>query len=257
MKKILLLFIVTFAMSANGNAQSLESLWGRLVKKVTNAETTETKTTETKVTETKDNAAQNSESKSLGDELMSIGKALFGDAVDELVGDDKITVADLAGTWNYNGIVCSLESDDMVSQLGAKLVTGKLEEKMNEYLLKVGVKNGSTTIQFAQDGSCLICMGEKQIPGTFTISEDGKGVIFQFLMGQVSLKSEVDLGTDGLTIDFDASKVLEVLKKVGVIANEYAANQQLQQSSTASMISTMITLLDGYNGMRLGARLAK
>ena len=76
-------------------------------------------------------------------------------------------------------------------------------------------------------------------------------------MGQVSLKSEVDLGTDGLTIDFDASKVLEVLKKVGVIANEYAANQQLQQSSTASMISTMITLLDGYDGMRLGARLTK
>ena len=64
-------------MSANGNAQSLESLWGRLVKKVTNTETTETKTTETKVTETKDNAAQNSESKSLGDELLSIGKSLL------------------------------------------------------------------------------------------------------------------------------------------------------------------------------------
>ena len=251
MKKILLLLFVAFSVSANSNAQGLESVFGGLFKKSTKTETK---------TEDNDKAAESTQGKSLEDELLNIGKALLGDVVDELVGTDKITAADLAGTWSYNGIACELESDDMVSQIGAKVVTAKFEEKMNEYLLKVGVEKGITTIQFAEDGNCVISMGEKQIPGTFVISEDCKNVVFSFLMGQVSLKSEVQLGAEGLTVDFDAGKVLEVLKKVGAIAGEYANGQQTQQSSlssAATMISTMNTLLEGYNGMRLGAKLTR
>ena len=124
MKKILLLLFVAFAVSANSNAQGLESVFGGLFKKSTKTETK---------TEDNDKAAESTQGKSLEDELLNIGKALLGDVVDELVGTDKITAADLAGIWNYNGIACELESDDMVSQIGAKVVTAIILNSIQEF----------------------------------------------------------------------------------------------------------------------------
>lgn len=254
MKKILLLLVVAFAMSASGNAQSLDNLFGRLVKKVT--EKTGKSDDDNKNTEN----TKNSDDKDTDEDLLSIGKALFDEVLGGTSSVKKISEADLVGTWSYNGVACSLESEDMVAQLGSKIVTGKLEEKMNEYLLKVGVKKATTTIEFAKGGNCVIGIGNKNpIPGTYTLSEDGKNVNFLFMKGQVVLKSKIDFSSDGLVIDFDANKVLEVLKKIGVAANDYANKQPALQSqtSTTNMLTTMITLLEGYNGMRLGVRLVK
>lgn len=256
MKKILLLLFVAFAVSANSNAQSLDAIFGRLVKKAT--EKTENTENDGKATE----ATEDNNSKSSQDDLLNIGKALLGEVVGGLTATDKITEKDLVGTWNYNGIACTLESEDMVAQIGAKIVTAKVEDKANEYLKKVGVENGTTTFEFAEGGKCVLVVGEKQIPGAYTLSEDGKNIVFSFLLGQVSLTSEVELGANGLVVDFDADKVLEILKRIGAAANDYAKNQQGQQDqsaqqSTANMVATLSALLEGYNGMRLGTRLTR
>lgn len=265
MKKILLLLFVAFAVSANSNAQSLDAIFGRLVKKATEkaekaekTEKTENAENDGKVAEaTKDNKG-----KSSNDDLLNLGKALLGEVVGGLTATDKITEKDIVGTWNYNGIACTLESEDMVAQIGAKIVTAKVEDKANEYLKKVGVENGTTTFEFAEGGKCVLRVGEKQFPGVYTLSEDGKNIVFSFLLGQVSLTSEVELGANGLVVDFDADKVLEILKRIGAAANDYAKNQQGQQGqsaqqSTANMVATLSALLEGYNGMRLGTRLTR
>ena len=235
MKKILLLMIFAVAVTVNGNAQSL---LGKLFNK--NSKTEETK----------------EETKSTEEDLLSIGKSLLGGVVENVVGTKKITVESLAGTWNYEGVSCKLESDNTIAEVGAKLVTTKFEDKFNEYLLKVGVKKGCTTVQFAEDGTFVATFSGKQVNGNYVIGEDGNSVVFSFLMGQFTLNSVIELNSDGMNISFEADRVLTILKAVGSAASQYASSQQ-SQSSALSMISTLSSLLEGYNGMRLGMRLTK
>lgn len=240
MKKILLLLVFAFAVAANSDAQSFGSLFGKLLNK-NNAEADTAKT----------NGA-----KSTSDNLMNVGKSLLGNVVDEIVSSKKVTVADLSGAWNYEGISCKLESDDMLAEVGSRLVTVKVEEIFNEYLLKAGVKKGSTAVQFSEDGICVIDFSGKQIQGTYAVAEDGNGVVFSFLMGQISLNSVAEYTSSGMNISFEADKVLSVIKAVSSAASQYATAQQTQSQALA-MISTLSTLLEGYNGMRLGVRLTR
>lgn len=238
MRKILLLLILAFAVTANGNAQSFFS-------KLFNKNSNKTETTETK-----------EEKKTDESDLLGIGKSLIGGVVDNIVAAKKITATDLAGTWNYEGVSCKLESEDMLAEVGAKLVTAKVEEKFNEYLLKVGVKKGNAAVQFAEDGTFVADFSGKQIQGTYAIGEDGNSVVFSFLMGKISLNSVVEYTSTGMNISFEADRVLSVIKSVSSAASQYA-NAQQSQSSALTMISTLSSLLEGYNGMRLGMRLTR
>lgn len=238
MRKILLLLILAFAVTANGNAQSFFS-------KLFSRNSNKTETTETK-----------EEKKTDESDLLGIGKSLLGGVVDNIVAAKKITAADLAGTWNYEGVSCKLESEDMLAEVGAKLVTAKVEEKFNEYLLKVGVKKGNAAVQFAEDGTFVADFSGKQIQGTYAVGEDGNSVVFSFLMGKISLNSVVEYTSTGMNISFEADRVLSVIKSVSSAASQYA-NAQQSQSSALTMISTLSSLLEGYNGMRLGMRLTR
>ena len=246
MKKILLLFVVVFAMSAGSNAQGLDALFGKFANKLSGK--TENKKDSVKTGTTTE------------DELLNLGKSILGGVVDNVVGNKGLTTEDLLSTWNYEGVSCTLESDDMIAEIGAKVVTAKLEEKMNEYLPRLGMEKGHATIRFEENGLCTIIMKEKKIQGTYALSEDGKNITFTFLLGQVTLNSEVEYKGGVFNISFDADKALDVIKRIGSSISQYANNQSTQTaqaSQTTAMITAMATLLEGYDGMRLGVRLTK
>lgn len=239
MKKFLLLLIVASALSASSNAQGLGSLLNKL----------KNKTQEN--TEKPDTANR---------KLEDVGKGLFDALVETVVDGKKITAEDVSGTWKYEGAACALESDDKVAEFGAKLVTAKMEKTINEYLQKVGVKKGISTICFTKDGTYVASIGEKEFKGKYAIGEDGRSIVFSFLVDKIALNSVVEYNAAEMRLMFDADKVLEIIKKLGASANEYAkskATDSAKSSSTATMLATMTTLLEGYNGMKLGLTLVK
>ena len=126
MKKTLLLLVMAFALSINGNAQGLDALFGKLKGSISGAK---------------------SESGSSASNILT-------DIIGAVAGGQKLTADALCGTWNYEGTSCALESDEALAELGSKLVTVKVEEKVNELLLKVGVKKGNASLTFAEDGTC-------------------------------------------------------------------------------------------------------
>lgn len=241
MKKLLLLLIVAFALTANANAQSLGSIFGKLKDAIQ-------KDTEKTDTVNSDN-----------EDFKELGQTILGGIVETVVSGKKISAKDISGNWNYEGAACTLESDDKVAEFGAKLVTAKFEKKLNEYLLKVGVEKGKASMQFADDGTCVANIGEKKFNGKYSIGEDGKSMQFSFLADKITLNSVVEYSATGMRVMFDADKVLEIVKKLGTTANEYAKSKATDsgKSSTATMITTLMTMLEGYNGMKLGINLVK
>lgn len=232
---------VAFAITASSNAQGLDALFGKLKQKAA------------------ENQQKNNEQ---GDTVSSGGglQSLLGGVVNTFVGGKALTVKDLVGSWGYKGASCKLESDDMLAEVGATLVTAKVEEKLNETLLKVGVTEGKATVEFGEEGVCTVSVGGKPFQGTYAIGEDGKSIQFSFLMGQISLGSAVEYRGKEMNVTFDADKVLAIVKNLSAAASQYATTgtgQQTQLSQAMALVSTLGTLLEGYNGMRLGVRLAK
>ena len=242
MKKILLLFVVVFAVTASGNAQGLDALFGKLKQKA------------------EENSQNNQNAGSSTNDLMGLGQSLLGGVVNTLVNGKAVTAADLAGTWGYKGTSCKLESEDMLAEMGASLVTVKVEEKLNELLLKVGVSEGKASVEFDAAGNCIAHIGKTPFQGTYVIGEDGKSIVFSFLVGQVNLNSVIEYRGNEMNLTFDADKVLALVKNLSASAAQYAPSQTgqaTQLSQTMALVSTLGTLLEGYNGMRLGLKLAK
>ena len=83
MKRTLLFFAFAFMLTLSGNAQGFDSLWGKVKDKI---------------------SGSNNESESkTGDVLSGILGAV--------TGGKKLTYDKLYGTWNYEGVSCSLESE--------------------------------------------------------------------------------------------------------------------------------------------------
>lgn len=231
MKKTILLLVMVFALSVNGNAQSFGSLFGKLKEKISSSQ---------------------SES---GNSTADILSGILG----TVTGGKKLTVDNIYGTWNYDGTSCALESDEVLAEVGSKLVTVKVEEKINELLLKVGVKKGNASLVFEKDGTCSAVINGKTFAGTYVIGEDEKSILFTFMLGQINLNSKVELLADEMNITFDANKVLTIVKNLSAAVSQYSDSKQVPSSvaSTLATIKTISTLLEGFNGMRLGLKVSR
>ena len=221
---------MAFALSINGNAQGLDALFGKLKGSISGAK---------------------SESGSSASNILT-------DIIGAVTGGQKLTADALCGTWNYEGTSCALESDEALAELGSKLVTVKVE--VNELLLKVGVKKGNASIAFAKDGTCTANIGGKSFAGTYVIGEDAKSIVFTFMLGQLTLNSTVECMANSMNITFDADKVLALVKNLSAAVSQYGNSQTASSSSISStlqLVKSLSTLLEGFNGMRLGVKVSK
>jgi hypothetical protein len=152
----------------------------------------------------------------------------------------------IKGTWTYNGTSCVLESDDALSKIGGSVVTGKVEEKMNGYLKKVGVKEGTCSFTFSENDSCVFRVGSREISGTYVLDGENKTIQFSFLYGRFTSTAHVAYDINSLNIVFNADKMLNLVQKVTPAVAKYNAT-----------LSTLATMLENYKGMMLGMKLKK
>lgn len=200
----------------------------------------------------------------------STAQSAVKNVLSSLLGSSvPVSEATMIGTWNYEGVSCVLESDQALASLGGSLAAGKVEEKLDGYLAKVGVAPGACTFAFLDNDSCRFTVKGRSVNGTYTLNSKEKTVVFNFY-GRLSMTAHVSYDLSNMNLVFDADKLLTLIKKVtSTVASSSSSGSGLgsllssftsggsSSSATTSTLSTVSSLLNNYTGMMLGMKLKK
>ena len=190
-------------------------------------------------------AGQTASAQSLKDILK---KATSNEAVKNVVETVTGTTlpVDVTGTWTYSGTAVKFESEDLLKSTAATLAASQVEEKLDEYVSKVGIKAGTFSFTFNEDKAFTANVKGKAFNGTYSVSDDYKTMSLQF--GKtISLKpftASISATSSQLNLLFQADKLLELLGK-------------LTAGSSNATLSTVGTIVNQYDGMQLGLELQK
>lgn len=155
----------------------------------------------------------------------------------------------LVGTWTYQGVACKLETDDMLLALTSDAVAPTLEQAADAQLLKLGAKPGVSSVTFNSDGTCVIKVNNYDVPATYSV-KDGNKVTMSFLLGQVNATVDVEYNGSSLKALTQADKLLDIIKKL-------TAKGGSINSEAANAIKMLSSLVEGYDGLKLGLKLSK
>jgi hypothetical protein len=245
MKKIILaisMLLLVSTASAQGLSGFLGGLFGKKGDKTENTEKTES-------------------SSSTSDLLSSVLGSILGGAM-------PLSEGTLEGTWNYTGTACVLESEAALANIGGTVVTDKIEEKLDGYLAKVGLKEGTCTFTFIGSDSCVVKIGPKELAGNYELNAEEKKINFNFY-GYLNFTTHVAYNVTSMDIVFNADKLLALIQGVTskMSSTSASASEAKEESSagglssllgsSSSTFSTISALLSNYDGMMLGVELKK
>ena len=153
---------------------------------------------------------------------------------------------DVKGTWTYSGTAVKFESDDILKSTAASLAASQVEDKLDQYVAKVGIKAGTFSFTFKEDNTFTATVLGKSFNGTYTLSDNYKTMSLQFgkTFGLKPFTAAISATSSQLDLLFQADKLLELLGK-------------LTSSSSNSTLKTVGTLVNQYDGMKLGLELKK
>lgn len=243
------------AMQSDSDNLSTELTTGKPKKKTTKKSTASKKSSSTKKTSTaKKSATTTASTTTATDESTSTTSAttsgldsgLFGGLVSTLTSvfdaNKTASASDLVGTWKYTEPAVVFESSNALKNIGGKVASATIENKLQEQFNKVGIKKGAMKMTFDKDGNFTQTIGKKTMSGTYTIS--GKQVKLTYTGGISQLVGTTQLSGGKLLIVMEASKLLKYAGTLGKLTGN-------------STISTLSSLLGSYDGMEVGLTLEK
>ena len=213
-QKVLKLMVLTMAMlfSASVNAQSdLGSVLGNVL-----------------------GAATGNASSSSGGDLISTLTSVFS-------SDKQASKNNIIGTWSYTEPAIVFTSDNILAQAASKIAANKLENKIQGYLTKYGIKPGTFTMTFKEDGTYTRTLNGRTSRGTWTI-QDKKLMLTIAGIKTVAITTQID-GKD-MQFVTDATKLLNFFKTMGA-------------KSTNANLQTITSLMKSVKGMQAGITLRK
>lgn len=101
--------------------------------------------------------ASNSQAQSLKDLL---NKDNISKVVNAITGTPE--TIDMTGTWTYSGSAVEFESDNLLMKAGGAAAATMAENKLNEQLSKVGIKEGQMSFTFNADSTFTSTVGKKE-----------------------------------------------------------------------------------------------
>lgn len=177
------------------------------------------------------------------------GSEALGGILSGLLGDllNTVTTVKLPGTWTYYGVATAISSDNTLVSLASSAYKNKLDSKINGYLAKIGIKQGSAKFTFTEDGSFSINNGKKDIAtGTYTVDKDNNVVLkFGKLYNYLTVEGKLAATPSGCQILCDATKFLEFIKRAATVVGKFVD------------VSFVTGLLADANGLQLGFTLTK
>ena len=102
--------------------------------------------------------ASNSQAQSLKDLL---NKDNISKVVNAITGTPE--TIDMTGTWTYSGSAVEFESDNLLMKAGGAAAATMAENKLNEQLSKVGIKEGQMSFTFNDESTFTSTVGKKKL----------------------------------------------------------------------------------------------
>lgn len=169
-------------------------------------------------------------------------------AADAVVEQLDVTPKNVAGQWEYDGIAVSLGGDNKLANAASNMALGSVEEKLNEYLAKVGIKKGTFSYTFNDDGTFTTNHGKIKLPGKYTFSKENKTLELDYGMNEkfkgVAMHTQVSVTTSGMELLFSADKLLDFVSK-------------LTSSVGDSKLGELNNLVKKIDGLKIGFKLTR
>ena len=178
-----------------------------------------------------------SHAQSLGDVLNAIGSqqgSIFS-------SEKQATAEKLVGTWAYTEPAIVFTSDNILAKAASKIAANKVEKKLQEQLSKYGIKPGTFSMTFKEDGTFTETLKGKKTQGTWQV-KDSKLILSIAGVKALSVTTQID-GKD-LQFVTDATKLLNLFKTVGA-------------KSSNQNIKTIASLMKSVKGMQAGITMRK
>ena len=186
-----------------------------------------------------------SQAQSLGDVLNAIGSQQGSSVAQGLTSifssDKQATAEKLIGTWNYTELAIVFTSDNILAKAASKIAANKVESKLQEQLSKYGIKPGSFSMTFNEDGTFTETLKGKTTKGTWQV-KDSKLILSVVGIQALSITTQID-GKD-LQFVTDATKLLNLFKTIGA-------------KSSNQNIKTIASLMKSVKGMQAGITMKK
>ena len=182
--------------------------------------------------------ATNSRAQSWADLL---NKDNISKVVNAITGNTE--TIDMAGTWSYKSSAIEFESDNLLMKAGGAAAATMAENKLNEQLSKVGIKEGQMSFTFNADSTFTSTVGKKKLNGTYSYNASTKQVDLKYLK-LLNLHAKVNCTSNSMDLLFNSDKLLKLMTFLGSKTN-----------STA--LKTVSSLAENYDGMMLGFGLKK
>ena len=179
-------------------------------------------------------AATGNNSAASGGDLISTLPSVFS-------SDKQASKNNIIGTWSYTEPAIVFTSDNFLTQAAAKLASNKLETKLQTYLTKYGIKPGTFSMTFNEDGTYVRTLNGRTSRGTWTI-QDSKLMLTIAGIKTVAITTQID-GSD-MQFVTDATKLLNFFKTMGA-------------KSTNANLQTITSLMKSVKGMQAGITLHK
>ncbi|MGN0223549.1 MAG: DUF4923 family protein, partial [Muribaculaceae bacterium] len=169
----------------------------------------------------------------------------IGSIVSNATATTKFEIADLQGTWKYSAPAISFASDDALSQIGGIGAATAIENQLAPYYKKLSLT--SAEITFDAEGNFEIKLKRGTLKGVATKQGDDGTLLFTF-QGSITGRQVGELAaratksaTGELTLTFDASRLIQLVKTISTYANN-------------STISTISQMLESYDNIYIGAK---
>lgn len=173
-------------------------------------------------------------SNSSGGDLVSTLTSVFS-------SDKQASKNNIIGTWSYTEPAIVFTSDNFLAKAASKVAANKLENKLQTYLTKYGIKPGTFSMTFNEDGTYTRTLNGRTAKGTWTV-KDSKLLLTIAGIKTIAITTQID-GQD-MQFVTDATKLLNLFKSFGA-------------KSTNANIQTITSLMKSINGMQAGITLHK
>lgn len=175
-------------------------------------------------------------------------KSILTGVVNAVSGKGSLTETDLTGTWNYVSPDCKFDSDNLLAKAGGEVAAKQVEEKMAEVLAKTGFTEGCT-YTFNADSTYTSTVKGRTTKGTYSYNAETKELTMKTRLGiKLTAVTAQGLAKNKMSLLFKADKLMTLLQTVGGV---------LGNKSSDSTINTAVSLLNQYDGLRIGFELEK
>ncbi len=176
---------------------------------------------------------------------LGTSSALIEGLLGSLLGSSStVTQADVVGSWTYVSPDCVFESENLLAKAGGEVAAQKVEAQLSEALTKAGIKAGSTSFTFKDDGTYSAVVGSHAINGNYALDEKNSTLTLTYLGGLAKMTPKVAKVGNKLSLLFEAEKLLSLLEKVSAVSGN-------------TKLKTVGSLLSAYDGLYVGLQLQK